>query len=214
MKLYPVWIARLSLVLAVAIPATSASAQLTAASYPCTSGSALTLMNPDALACSGAWNGNNSGNATTLAAVLAQIQLDFFSYVGAGQWSSLGTTDAGSSSGPFSNLSGANSGTLTFDNPITGFFVVALKASNQFSLYLFNGGTAGLSSVAFTTIGTSVNSGNGKKSKGNSITAQGLSHASLYDFNVPTTTTPEPGTLVLMITGFAVAGALARRRRA
>ncbi len=204
MKLYPVWVARLSLLLAVAIPATSASAQLTASLPACTNGSALTLMNPDAVACSGAWAGNNAGSGMQ-AAVLAQLQADFFSYVGAGLWSSLGTTDAGSSSGPFSIVPGSITGVLSFDSPMTGFFVIALKSSTHFSFYLFDGGTAGLSSVDFTTIGTSLNR------KG---IAQDLSHASLYDFAGPTTTTPEPGTLVLMITGFAVAGTFARRRQA
>jgi hypothetical protein len=141
-----------------------AEAALVGVSPVCTNGSALTAMEPDAIACSGAWQGNDANQQDH---VLAQLSSAF----GGGPWSYIGTTNAGEISGPFSSVPGVATGTLTFDNPQVGFFSIALKASNQFSLYLFNGGEAGISSIDFTTIGTSLNQ-EGQP--------QDLSHASLY----------------------------------
>lgn len=200
-------VAAFSLLCAVAVPASSADAQLTAGSTACTNNAALTLMNPDALACSGSWTGNDVNQR---AAVLSRVGMDFQSYVGLGLWSYVGTTDAGRTSGPFSSVPGTVTGALTFDSPMTGFFAIALKSSTNFSIYLFDGGVGGLSGIDFTTIGTSMNR------RG---IAQDLSHASLYDFDAATppppvvTATPEPGTLVLMLTGLAGLGVVVRRRR-
>ena len=200
-------VAAFTLLCALAVPASSAVAQLTAGSTACINNGALTLMNPDALACSGSWTGNDVNQR---AAVLSRVGIDFQSYVGAGLWTYLGTTNAGSTSGPFGYVPGTITGALTFDNPITGFFALALKSSTNFSLYLFNGGAGGLSGIDFTTIGTSLNK------RG---IAQDLSHASLYDFDPATppppvvTATPEPGTIVLMLAGLTGLGVVVRRRK-
>ena len=203
----PTMVAAFSLLCVVAVPASSADAQLTAGSTACINNSALTLMNPDAIACSGSWSGNNVNQQ---AAVLSRLGIDFQSYVGAGLWTYLGTTDAGSTSGPFGYVPGTITGALTFDSPMTGFFALALKSSTKFSIYLFDGGVGGLSGIDFTTIGTSLNK------RG---IAQDLSHASLYDFAPatppppPVTPTPEPGTLVLMLAGLMGLGVVVRRRK-
>ena len=224
MNMRPTWVARLGILSALLVPAVQAQAQLTASNPNCRNASALTLMNPDAIACSGAWSGNNVNQQ---AASLARIGVDFHQFVGNGTWSYIGTTNAGSSVGPFGTVPGTITGTLDLDNPITGFFALALKSSTNFSFYLFNGGAAGLSHVDFTTIGTSLNK------RG---IAQDLSHASLYDFDpaiilpvppaaspppvtspganaLPVTATPEPATGILMLTGFALVGTVVRRRR-
>ena len=206
----PTMVAAFNLLCVLAVPASSADAQLTAGSTACINNGALTLMNPDALACSGSWTGNDVNQR---AAVLSRVGIDFQSFVGPGFWSYVGTTDAGRTSGPFSSVPGTATGALTFDSPITGFFALALKSSTNFSIYLFNGGVAGLSSIDFTTIGTSRNK------RG---IAQDLSHASLYDFDAATpppppppvvTATPEPGTLVLMLAGLTGLGVVVRRRK-
>lgn len=196
----------------VAVPTASMQAQLTPGPTACTNGSALTAMNPDAIACSGDWTGNDVNQMT---AVLARMGVDFRSFVGGTAWTYLGTTDAGSTAGPFRAVPGSITGTLSLDNPIQGFFAIALKSSTNFSIYLFNGGPSGLSSVDFTTIGTSLNK------KG---VPQDLSHASLFDFADPpsggtapvsaVTVTPEPASVALLLTGFVAIGALRRRRRA
>ena len=227
MTMRPTWVARLSVMTLLLVPVVRAEAQLSAQNPACTNAHALTLMNPDAIACSGAWNGNDVNQRS---AVLSQLDFDFHQFVGNGAWTYLGTTNAGSASGPFGTVPGTVGGTLSFDSRITGFFALALKSSTNFSLYLFDGGSAGLASVDFTTIGTSLNR------RGS---AQALSHASLYDFDAasaavvpppaappaapPTPTeepvanavivTPEPGVLALMLTGFAILGATVRRRR-
>jgi len=180
---------------------TPAHAQLTSAGLSCNNGSAVTVFNVDAVACSGAWNGNNMNQQSL---VLSKLASDFTTWAGSGAtWSYVGSTG---NNAVFQSAVGSTSGTLTFANPVKGLFALALKASNQFSLYLFDGGTAGITSIAFTTVGTSVN--------GHGI-PQGLSHASLYDADVvPTVTpTPEPSTYLLMVTGLGLVG-LVRRRRA
>jgi hypothetical protein len=197
-------VACLGLLSTLAVPSAT-HAQLTSAPALCSTGNAMTLMNPDAIACSGAWRGSDIGNAVRLAASLTQIQSDFFSFVGSGNWSYLGTTNAGQNSGPFTSVPNSTTGTLDFASPITGFFAVSLRASDQFRFYLFKGHESGISSLAFTTIGTGVT---------REGVVPGLAHASLYDFdgNAPTTTAPEPASFVLIATGL-FAGAMAARRR-
>jgi hypothetical protein len=146
-----------------------AEAALVGASPLCTNGNALTEMNPDAITCSGAWAGNDANQQTD---VLAQLSSDFASYTGGlVTWVFNGKSDD-SLNGPFTSNPGGTTGTLTFDVAQEGLFSIALKASNQFSLYLFDGGAAGISSIDFTTIGTSLNN--------NQVQPQDLSHASLY----------------------------------
>jgi hypothetical protein len=72
--------------------------------FSCDNGDAMTLMNPDAIACSGAWEGNNAAPPEVEGYVLSELAASFNDDVGfAGNWSTVGTTNAGdvSGSGPF-----------------------------------------------------------------------------------------------------------------
>jgi hypothetical protein len=188
MKASKISIALLAAMTAVSLAAaTPAHAQLVLSGHGCNTGGAIALMG--ALGCRGAYVGND---ANQQADVLQVIQADAgVPYV----W--LGKSDD-ANNGPFTSNPGGTSGMLTFDSPITGFFVLSLKAGNFFSLYGFNG--TNTSSVSFTTIGVGVNANGGPL---------GLSHASLY---VPATVVPEPSTYVLMATGLLAMGLIRRRR--
>lgn len=143
-------------------------------------------------ACSGAWIG--SLTPSTASAVSAQIFSDFgllTSYVGKSD---------DSAHGPFTSNPGVTSGTLTFDSAQLGFFVIGLKSSTNFSLYEFNGGAVGISSIVFNTAGVAVNR-NGK--------LQELSHGALY----AVTAVPEPESYAMMLAGLAAVGFMARRRK-
>src|SRR5258708_1255286 len=177
-------LAGLAALAALVVQTSPAQAQLTSSGMNCSSGGAVGLM--AALACGGGSNGNNMNQE---GGVTAQMSSDFSTFTGAGTWwSYLG--DA--------NFSGQTNGTVSLDNPMTGYFVVLLKSSNQFSYYLYNGGTAGISTIDFTDAGTAVNK-NGQ--------VQGLSHSSVYSWDGPTppvTTSPEPGTIAPVAARLAV----------
>jgi hypothetical protein len=162
----------------------------------------VTGFDPDALACSGAFAGNDTPQQ---AEVLAQLAIDFGSILGSSAtFSVLGKSDD-ANSGPFtSNPNNSTTGTLTFDTAQTGFFAITLKAADSFSTYLFNGGSTGLTSVQFSTAGTAVNQ-NGQ--------AQGLSHATFIDIGGTVTPIPEPETYALMLAGLGAVGFIARRRK-
>ena len=109
------------------------------------------------------------------------------------------TDDAGA--GPFTiDMAGATGGLLTFDAVQKGKFVLGLKGGPDFSLYLFDGGSAGITQLSFDTLGIT---------KGNGRPGPGLSHAALF-----TAAVPEPETYALMLAGLAGVGFMARRRRA
>lgn len=184
-------IAALGFISSLSLSAT-ANAQLTFSGLDCHTG--LTTM--AALACAGSFSGNNMNQQS---AVLTTISSSFSSTTGAGSWWAY-MGDPG--------FTGNTSGTVNFTSPVTGYFVILLKSSTNFSMYLYDGGTTGVNSINFTDLGVSLNH-NGM--------IQGLSHASLYSWTGPpptVTSTPEPSTIVLMASGFAGIVAFSRRRRA
>ena len=104
--------------------------------------------------------------------------------------------------GPFSsNPSGSTSGTLSFDTAQKGLFVLGIKGGPDYSLYLFNGGSSGITSLNWDTLG--ITTGGGKA-------GPGLSHFALF---TSTTPIPEPETYALMLAGLGVIGFIARRRK-
>lgn len=140
--------------------------------------------------CRGSFTGNINGNASETTYLQSQFG-GSFTYLGK-------SDDAGS--GPFtSNPTVSTNGTLTFDSPLAGSFVIGLKAANNYSYYLFNAASP-VSSLTFdSTAGVATNQ--------NGI-AQNLSHAALYVQAVP-----EPQTYGLMLAGLAALGFMVRRRR-
>ncbi len=146
------------------------------------------------LACGGAFGGNDS-NQDVEGWILTTWGLNV---------AQLGKTDgSGAALGPFVAYgAGASSGNLLFNSPVSGVFVLSLKASNRFSLYQFDTGTDSWTSLSFNTIGTSTNPGG---------TAQGLSHATFYAGS--TVVVPEPASAFLLLFGIMGVGFVARRRR-
>lgn len=100
----------------------------------------------------------------------------------------------------------AATGTLNLLRPIDGAFAIALKAGSNFSLYYFDGLGPAISSLSYSTAGTSLNSHG---------TAQRLSHATLYTTTAlpPVSPVPEPTSYGLLLAGLAGIGFVSRRRR-
>lgn len=92
-------------------------------------------------------------------------------------------------------------GELFLSAPQTGNFVLGLQGGDSYSLYLFNGGSAGLSAIEFDTQGLAriTDSGFG------GLVAPGLTQATLF-----TSAVPEPGAYALMLAGLAVLTSLSR----
>jgi hypothetical protein len=141
------------------------------------------------LGCAGSFTGNINGSASEL----VQLASSF-----GGSWSYLGKSDD-ASFGPFTGNPGTNTGTLTFDSPVYGSFVLGLKSATQYSYFLFDGGTLGVSSVTYDTLGVAQN-GNG--------VAQALGHAALYVSAVP-----EPGSTALWLAGLLGLSWVSRQRQ-
>jgi hypothetical protein len=172
------------------LAAMGANAALTSAGTPIC---ALTDVSPGASACSGSWVGNDKNQQADVFAAL--------NVMSAGTWINAGASDD-AGNGPFTSNSASNTGTLTFDSPVSGTFAVAVKAANNFSLYVWNN----VSNVAlfdFSTAGVSVNTGG---------VPNGLSHASLYVKEGQVTVVPEPSTYALVLAGLGMMGLVARRR--
>jgi hypothetical protein len=168
----------------------AATAQAAAPTGPACTASLVTddlSVNPSYVACTGSFGGN-LGEGTI------RIGGNDYAFVGK-------SSNDNTGNGPFQAFGNDfKAGTLSFDQPWTGDFVVGLKAGNFHSLYRFSSSSP-VTSITFDTLGVAVNS--------NGI-GLGLSHAVLYG-GVPAV--PEPETYALLLAGIAVLAAKVHRRR-
>lgn len=142
-------------------------------------------------ACAGSSAGNINGTLSETAFIGSEFG-GVFSYIGK-------SDDA--QHGPFtSNPTTATNGTLTFDSPLGGVFVIGLMGANRHSFYLFDA-VSPVSSLTFESMeGVALN---------HRSIAQDLSHANLY----VAAPVPEPQAYALMMAGLAGVGFVARRRK-
>ena len=142
------------------------------------------------------------------------VRTDFGSAAGGVSFMFAGTSnDSGGPFGPFGPFQAdpgpGPSGVLAFDNPVTGFFALALQSadSGSFSIYLFNSSVFGglPPRIAFDTLGIGDIDG---ESSGNTH----LAYAGLFLPVGPSAVVPEPAGVALTL---AALGALVvtRRRR-
>lgn len=129
------------------------------------------VFDPMYLLCAGAFEGNVVPNSDEALDIFA----DLSSSLGfSGTWSFDEANKSDSAdNGVFTSNPETTLGTLTFKTAQFGLFGISLKAADSFSLYLFDGGTEGITSINFETIGTSTN----RQGK-----AQDLSHAGFFAF--------------------------------
>ena len=155
---------------------------------------ALTMTaSPFYLGCRGAFEGNINGSASEL------TQLTGFGGAWNVTWTWRGKSDD-ANDGPFTGDPPGSSatGTIGFDAPLSGLFVIGIKQSRFYSYYLFNA-TSPISSIPIDSRGTAPDNA-------------GFSHVGLYQG--PSTVIPEPSTYALLGTGIlGLLGVSARRRR-
>ncbi|MBD2426797.1 hypothetical protein [Phormidium sp. FACHB-1136] len=194
----------------IALSGTFAPAQaLTSTGVSCTAASG--LFNPMYMECWGAFEGNDvseggSDNSSGLIALLTEYTTNK-GLLGTWSASTADKSDNNPGNGVFTSNPTTNSGILTFDTAKVGLFGISLKASNSFSLYLFDGGTTGISSINFNTIGTSLTGGPNPQ-------GQGLSHASFFAFTPDDSgdvDVPEPATAAALGT-FAMLGLAMKKK--
>jgi hypothetical protein len=181
-----------------------ASAALVPTNPTCTNGNALTVMNPDASACIGSFQGSD---AAQQADVLDAMTAGFAAQVGNGTWAVLETVAAGTSGLYLQTVPNSMIGTIELVSPMSGPFGLALGMPHQFSVYLFDGSASPVSDVYFTTAGTELSL---------SQVPEGLAHASLYQFSPKgpdPSEIPVPPGLLLMVTSLLLTGAVLRYRR-
>jgi hypothetical protein len=130
-----------------------------------------------------------------LAGDLATLGSVSFADVGSLRFAGL----AGDGSGAFTAHPGASVlGLLQFGQAQHGNFVIGLQGGGGYSLYLFNGGEAGIGSIAYDTFGI--------------VNRAGLAGPSLTDAALFAGVVPEPTRLALLLAGLATLGFVARRR--
>ena len=172
-----------TLALVAALAAAPAHA-LTLTGVACDGHSTGMTSQPGYIDCAGAFSGNTNNQD-----VAGQILTDF-------GISGLTEVDVTGTNG------NATSGSFTFAD-MASPFVLALKAGDAFSLYLFAAHTA---SIDFDTLGVGFFSG----PRHNVHFGQGLSHAVLYS---TVNAVPEPETYALLMAGLAFVGWASRRRQ-
>lgn len=197
--------------LGIAASVAPANAALVMTSPSCSANAALTTIIPNPAACAGSFARDES---TQQPDVLATMQASFVGVTGLGTWAytdTATTTVAGSIINAIGlqpgRVSGAPAvGDITFQNPVSGYFGITLSSQTNFSIYLLDGTSGGVSAVHYTTAGTEVSSTGG---------ALDLEKASLYTFTSGgsgPSEIPVPASGVLLGLSLAGVGLLAKVR--